>query len=196
AGAISSLQRQLEIQESQLRRIKSEKETLEKKLRERENQLQAMTTKFCSLRDERKHEELMAMLERDNCSLRELVTEQESKLAEQSELIAELQGTVSQLQAEVLSIRNHIQKQERAQEALQSQAEELRHKELQSRVVLECLTSRFERYRSKVIQATFGMAGSKMPQAELLDEEVLEALQKVINERVELHQLLKQKGIK
>ncbi|XP_025941444.1 coiled-coil domain-containing protein 27-like [Apteryx rowi] len=71
-GAISSLQRQLEIQESQLRRTKSEKETLQKELRERENQLQAMSTKFCNLREGRKHEEMMVTIEKENCSLRQV----------------------------------------------------------------------------------------------------------------------------
>ncbi|KFP58369.1 Coiled-coil domain-containing protein 27, partial [Cariama cristata] len=194
-GTISSLQRQLEIQESQLRRTKSEKEMLQKKLIERENQLQAMSTKFCSLR-EQKHEELMVTIEKENCSLRQVVTEQESKLAEQNKLISELQGTVSQLQAEVLTSRCHIHKQQRAQEAIQRQAETLQHRELQTRVALECITSRFERYRSKIIQATFSTAGSKTPQAEVTDEEVLEAMQKIINERIEFHQMLKQKGVK
>lgn len=36
---------------------------------------------------------------------------------------------------------------------------------------------KFERYRSKIIQATFSTAGSKPPQAEVTDEEVLEAMQ-------------------
>ncbi|KAM6045639.1 coiled-coil domain-containing protein 27 [Theristicus caerulescens] len=195
-GTISSLQRQLEIQESQLRGAKSEKEMLQKKLREREDQLQAMSAKFCSLREERKHEEMMATMEKENCSLRQVVTEQESKLAEQNQLISELQGTVSQLQAEVLTSRYHIHKQQQAREAIQSQAETLQHRELQTRVALECITSRFERYRSKIIQATFSTAGSKPPQAEVTDEEVLEAMQKIINERMEFHQMLKQKGIK
>ncbi|XP_054705617.1 coiled-coil domain-containing protein 27 isoform X3 [Grus americana] len=177
-GAISSLQRQLEIQESQLRRIKSEKEMLQKKLRERENQLQAMSTKFCSLREERKHEEMMVTIEKENCSLRQAVTEQECRLAEQNKLISELQGTVSKLQAEVLSSQHHIRKQQRAQAAIQSQAETLEHRELQTRVALECITSRFERYRSKIIQATFSTAGSKPPQAEVTDEELLEAMQR------------------
>ncbi|NXE22920.1 CCD27 protein, partial [Ardeotis kori] len=194
-GVISSLQRQLEIQESQLRRAKSEKEALQKKLREQEDQLQAMSTKLCSLR-EQKHEEMPPTVEEENCSLRQVVTEQESQLAEQNKLISELQQTVSQLQAELLSSRTLIRQQQRAQEAIQSQAETLQHRELQTRVALECLTSKFERYRSKIIQATFSTAGSKPPQAEVTDEEVLEAMQKIINERMEFYQILKQKGIK
>nr|XP_047923307.1 coiled-coil domain-containing protein 27 isoform X2 [Anser cygnoides] len=195
-GVVCSLQRQLEIQESQLRKTESEKERLEKELRERESQLQAMSAKFCSLREEQKHEEMMVTTEKENCSLRQVVTEQESKLAEQNKLISDLQGTVSQLEAEALTNRYQIHKQQRAQEEMQSQAETLQHTELQTRVALECLTSRFERFRSKIIQATFSTAGSKPPQAELTDEEVLEAMQKIINERIEFHQMLKQKGVR
>ncbi|KFP35446.1 Coiled-coil domain-containing protein 27, partial [Chlamydotis macqueenii] len=195
-GVISSLQRQLEIQESQLRRAKSEKEVLQKKLREQENQLQAMSTKLCSLREEQTHEEMPLTVEEENWSLRQVVTEQESQLAEQNKLISELQQTVSQLQAELVTSRILIRKQQQAQEAIQSQAEALQHRELQTRVALECITSKFERYRSKIIQATFSTPGSKPPQAEVTDEEVLEAMQKIINERMEFYQILKQKGVK
>lgn len=72
----------------------------------------------------------------------QLVTEQESQLAEQKQLLGELQGTVSQLQAEVLAGQRHLQRQQQAQEVLQSQAETLQHRELQARVALEQVTSR------------------------------------------------------
>uniref|UniRef100_A0A8D0FA31 Coiled-coil domain containing 27 n=1 Tax=Strix occidentalis caurina TaxID=311401 RepID=A0A8D0FA31_STROC len=194
-GVISSLQRQLEIQESQLRRAKSEKETLQKKLREQENQLQALV--WTSYReDAAKPARFLPHCNTLIYPSPQVVTEQESKLAEQNKLISELEGTVRQLQAEVLRGRYHIHEQQRAQEARQSQAEMLQHRELQARVALERISSRFERYRSKIIQATFSTAGSKAPQAELADEEVLEAMQKIINERLEFHQMLRQKGVK
>lgn len=44
-GAISSLQRQMEIQESELRKIRSEKELLQKQLRLREIKLQAVSNR-------------------------------------------------------------------------------------------------------------------------------------------------------
>uniref|UniRef100_A0A1L1RNL0 Coiled-coil domain containing 27 n=2 Tax=Gallus gallus TaxID=9031 RepID=A0A1L1RNL0_CHICK len=195
-GTMFSLQRQLEIQESQLRRTKSENERLQKEITGRENQLQAMSAKFGSLREERKHEEMMAAMEKENSSLRQVVREQKSKLDEQMELISDLQGTAWQLQAEALTNQFHMQKQQCAQEEMKSQAEVLQHTELQTRVALERITSKFERFRSKIIQATFSTAGIKAPQAELTDEEVLEAMQKIINERIEFYQMLKQKGIK
>lgn len=44
-GAITSLQRQVDVQESQLHMLNMENETLQKELRERKDQLQAMSNK-------------------------------------------------------------------------------------------------------------------------------------------------------
>ncbi|NXM75799.1 CCD27 protein, partial [Serilophus lunatus] len=195
-GAICSLQRQLEIQGSQLRRITSEKETLQRQLREREDQLQAMSDKFCSLTEEQRKEEMIAKMEEENHSLQQAVTEQESQLAEQNKLLSDLQETIFQLRVEVGSSRRHILEQEQAQKEMQSQAEALQHTELQTRVALECLSSKFERYRSRTIQAVFSGEGSQAPPAQLTDQELLEALQRIVNERNEFYRLLKQKGVK
>ncbi|NXF11661.1 CCD27 protein, partial [Smithornis capensis] len=202
-GAITSLQRQLEIKESQLRGIRSEKEMLqrqlrerEEQLREREEQLQAMSDKFYSLTEEQRQQETTAKMEEENHSLQQVVTEQESQLAEQNKLISELQETISQLRAELGMSRLHILEQKQAQKELQSQAEALQHTELQTRVALERISSKFERYRSRILQATFSGEGSQGPPAPLTDEELLEALQRVVNERTEFYQLLKHRGIK
>ncbi|NXQ19633.1 CCD27 protein, partial [Peucedramus taeniatus] len=195
-GAISSLQRQMEIQESKLRRIRSEKELLQQQLREREVQLQAVSDKFCSLTEEQRQEEVVAMMEEENHNLQQVVTEQEFQLSEQNKLISELQGTISQLQAEAVTTRLHLLEQKQAQKKIQSQLEALQHTELQTRVALDLISSKFERYRNKIIQATFSVEGIQDPQAELTDDEVLEAMQKIINERTEFQQMLKNKGSK
>ncbi|XP_030145136.4 coiled-coil domain-containing protein 27 [Taeniopygia guttata] len=195
-GAITSLQRQMEIQESEIRRIRSEKELLQKQLREREVQLQAVSDKFCSLTEEQRQEEAVMMMEEKNHNLQQVVTEQESQLAEQNKLISELQGTISRLQAEAVTARLHLLEQKQAQKEIQGQVEALQHTELQTRVALEIISSKFERFRNKIIQATFCVEGIQDPQAELTDDEVLEAMQKIINERTEYQQKLKNKGSK
>ncbi|NXY25887.1 CCD27 protein, partial [Atrichornis clamosus] len=195
-GAISSLQRQLEIRESDLRRVRSEKEMLQKQLRQRAEQLQAMSDKFCSLTEEQMQEETAVMMEEEKHNLRQTVTEQESQLAEQNKLISELQETIRQLRAEVVTTRLHLLEEKQARKEIQSQAEALEHTELQTRVALERTKSKFERYRSKIIQATFSMEGSQHPAAELTDDEVLEAMQRIIHERMEFQQMLRNKGSK
>ncbi|NXG06658.1 CCD27 protein, partial [Sakesphorus luctuosus] len=176
-GAISSLQRQLEIQDSELHRIRSEKEMLQKQLKEQKDQLQAMSDKFCSLTEEQRKEEIMVMMEEENHSLQQVVMEQESQLAKQNELISELEGTISRLRIEVVTSRHHLREQEQAQKEIQSKAEALQHTELQTRVALERVSSKFERCRNKIIQVAFNMEGSHDRSAELTDEQVLQGMQ-------------------
>ncbi|XP_036252305.1 coiled-coil domain-containing protein 27 [Molothrus ater] len=134
------------------------------------------------------------MMEEENQNLQEVVAEQEFQLAEQNKLISELQGTISQLQAEVGTTRLHLLEQKQAQKETQSQFEALQHTELQTRVALELISSKFERYRNKIIQATFSVEGIQDPQGELTDDELLEAMQKIFNERTEFQQMLKNKS--
>lgn len=195
-GAISSLQRQLSFEESQLRNAHSEQNLLRKELRERGNQLEAMSTKFSNLREERKHEEMMGAIERENHKLRQDVSDLEIKLSEKSQLIEDLQTQVNRLEAELVLNQHHIGKQLTQQSDLQRQLDTLQRAEQLTRVTLEVIGARFERFRSKIIQATYNSPGTKSPQAEIGDEEVLEALQKIITDRVDFHQLLRQKGVK
>lgn len=72
----------------------------------------------------------------------QVITEHESKLAAQNKLISELQETVSQLQTEARSNRYHIRTQQRQEEAARREVKTLQHKELQTRVALELITSK------------------------------------------------------
>ncbi|NWY97873.1 CCD27 protein, partial [Loxia curvirostra] len=193
-GAISSLQRQMEIQESELRKIRSEKELLQKQLRLREVKLQAVSNRLYRLTERQRQEEAVMMMEERNHTLQKIVTEQEVRLAEHDNIIRELKSTISQLQAEVVTTRRHFLEQKQAQRETQSKCEALQQTELQTRVALELISSKFERYRNKIIQATFSVEGSQDPQGELTDDEVLEAMQKIFNERTEFQQLLKNKS--
>nr|XP_060615146.1 coiled-coil domain-containing protein 27 [Anolis sagrei ordinatus] len=195
-GAISSLQRQLSFEGSQLRRAHAEQEMLQKELRERGVQLEAMSHKFCNLREERKHEEMMGSIERENNKLQRDIANLESNLADKSQLIDSLQSSVNQLQAELFLNHHHIGTQQTQQNELQRQLEVLQRVEQQTRVTLESISARFERFRSKIIQATYSTPGTKSPQAEITDDDVLEALQKIITDRLDFHQILRQKGIK
>ncbi|XP_029140498.1 coiled-coil domain-containing protein 27 [Protobothrops mucrosquamatus] len=195
-GAISSLQRQLSFEESQLRKAHVDQESLQKELRERGEQLEAMSNKFCNLREERKHKEMMGSIERDNCELRQEVTKLEAQLADRDQTIHSLQSNVQQLQSELLVNQQRSGKQLSSQNELQKQLEILQRAEQQTRVTLESVSARFERFRSKIIQAAYSTPGTKSPQAEITDEEVLEALQKIITDRLDFHQMLKQKGVK
>nr|XP_024653336.1 coiled-coil domain-containing protein 27 isoform X4 [Macaca nemestrina] len=210
-GVIASLQQQLDFQESQLRKINRENETLQKELQERKQQLQAMTDKFSNLREDKKHQEMMGLIEKDNQLLRQVtawvslhgqsghcscLSKLERKLTKRDRVISELDTKVSQLQEQVELDQNHLQRWKQLQEDLQSKKEMIQESEQQVRVALESSQSRLERLRNKIIQATFSITGTKSLVNEISDNDILEALQRIISERSDYYNQLKQKGVK
>uniref|UniRef100_A0A8C0CD92 Coiled-coil domain containing 27 n=1 Tax=Balaenoptera musculus TaxID=9771 RepID=A0A8C0CD92_BALMU len=195
-GAIMSLQRQVEIQESQLQSFNTENEVLQKELWDRKQQLQAMSDKFSNLREDKKREEMMGLIEKDNLFLRQQVSELEKELVKREQTISELEAKVSQLQAQVNQSQDRLQRRKQLQEEMQSKNEMIQQAEQQVRVALESTQSRLERLRNKIIQATFNTIGFKSLATEISDYDILEALQWIISERTDYYNQLKQKGVK
>ncbi|KAM5160832.1 coiled-coil domain-containing protein 27 [Callospermophilus lateralis] len=195
-GTITTLQRQVEFQESQLRKINADNELLRKELRERKQQLQAMSDKFSSLREEKKHQEMMGLIQKDNLVLRERVSELETELTKRDLAITELSTKVGELQTQTDLDQDHRQRWKQLHEDLQSRNEVVQQAEQATRVALECAQSRLERLRSRIIQATFNVSGIKSLATELSDNHILEALQRIISERSDYYNQLKQKGVR
>ncbi|XP_056651935.1 coiled-coil domain-containing protein 27 isoform X2 [Monodelphis domestica] len=196
SGTILSLQRQVDFQQSQLQKITLEKEVLQKELRERKAQLQAMSDKFGSLREERKHEEMMGNIEKDNLDLRQHVSELEFELKKKEDVISEYDAKISQLEGQINAMENQTEKEKQSRDNLQNRYEEMQLSEQHYRVALESCQARLERLRNKIMQAAFSTTGIKSPSLEITDNDILEALQKIINDRLEFYQQLKQKGVK
>uniref|UniRef100_A0A2K5CCW1 Coiled-coil domain containing 27 n=1 Tax=Aotus nancymaae TaxID=37293 RepID=A0A2K5CCW1_AOTNA len=193
-GVIASLQQRLDFQESQRRKINSENETLQKELGERRQQLQAMTDKFSNLREDKKHQEMTGLIEKDNQVLRQQVSKLERKLTKRDHVISELDSKVSQLQEQVEQDQNHPQRWKQLQEDLQSKKEMIH---TQSRVhPTPPPEGLLERLRNKIIQATFSISGTKSLANEISDNDFLEALQRIISERSDYYNQLEQKGVK
>ncbi|KAM9705899.1 LOW QUALITY PROTEIN: coiled-coil domain-containing protein 27 [Dama dama] len=195
-GAIKSLQRQVEFQESQLLKINTENEMLQKELRERKKQLQAMSDKFSNLREDKKYQEMMGLIENNNLLLRQQVSELESELAKREKTILELEAKVNQLQDQVNQSQNHLQRWKQLQEEMQNKNEMIQHAEQQAREALEYAQARLERLRNKIIQATFNTIGIKNLATEISDNDILEGLQRIISDRIDYYNQLKQKGVK
>ncbi|XP_037666433.1 coiled-coil domain-containing protein 27 [Choloepus didactylus] len=195
-GTIMSLQRQVDFQESQMRKLSTENQLVQQELRERKHQLQAMTDKFSNLREVKKHAEMMGLVEKDNLLLREQVLDLERELRKREHVLSEYDTKVGQLQAQVDLDQSHLQRQKQLQDALQSRNEMIQQAEQQARVALESAQSRLERLRNKIIQATFSTVGIRSLSTEISDNDILECLQRVIAERTEYYNQLKQKGVK
>ncbi|KAK2490624.1 hypothetical protein MC885_009170 [Smutsia gigantea] len=194
-GAMKSLQREVDFQESQLQKVNVEKEMLQKELRERKQQLQAMSEKFSNIREDKKHGQLMGTIEKDNLLLRQRVSELKRELTKQECTILEFNAKVSQLQAQVNQSQNHLQRQKQLQEEMQNKNEMIQQVEQRARVALESTWSRLERLRNKIMQATFSTTGVKSLPTKISDNDILEALQRIISERADYYSQLTQRGV-
>uniref|UniRef100_A0A8C4N100 Coiled-coil domain containing 27 n=1 Tax=Equus asinus TaxID=9793 RepID=A0A8C4N100_EQUAS len=194
-GVITSLQRQVDFQESQLQKINTENEMLEKELRERNPPLLS-AFQFSNLREDKKHTEMMGLIEKDNHLLRQKVLELESELTKREQTISECDAKVSQLQAQVDLNQKHLQRWKQLQEEMQNKNEMVQQAEQRALMALEIAHSRLERLRNKIIQATFSTSGIKSLATEISDNDILEVLQKIISERTDYYNQLKMKGVK
>ncbi|XP_031235518.1 coiled-coil domain-containing protein 27 isoform X2 [Mastomys coucha] len=195
-GAITSLQRQTDFQESQLRKVTTENELLEKELRERKRQIQDMTDKFSSLREEKKHQEVMGLIEKENLILRQKVADLKTELANSEQTIEELNTQTKELQDQVNTDKDHLRRWKGLHDDLQMRNEMIQQAEQQTRVVLETTQARLEKLRNKIIQAVYSVSGTKNLSMELSDTYILESLQRIISERSDFYSQLKQKGVK
>ncbi|XP_066228717.1 coiled-coil domain-containing protein 27 [Saccopteryx leptura] len=195
-GACISLQRQVDYQESQLQKMNVENELLQKELREREHQIQAMTDKFSSLRDEKKQEELTGLVEKDNLLLRQKVCDLEHELTDREDTISKTNTQVRELQTQVDLSQAHLQRQRRLQEETETRMETVQEAEQQARVALESTQARLEKLRNKIMQAAYSVSGIKSLTTEISDQDILESLQRIITERTDYYNQLRQKGVK
>ncbi|XP_054937907.1 coiled-coil domain-containing protein 27 [Physeter macrocephalus] len=195
-GAVMSLQRQVGLQESRLHSFNTENQLLQKELWHRKQQLHAMSDKFSNLREDEKHEETMGLIEKDNLLLRPQVSELEKEVVRRGQTISELEAKVSQLQAQVNQSQGHLQRRKQLQEEMRSKNAMIQQAEQQARVALESAQSRLERLRNKIIQAACNTMGFESLATEISDNDILEALQRIISERTDYYNQLKQKGVK
>ncbi|XP_021016249.1 coiled-coil domain-containing protein 27 [Mus caroli] len=195
-GTITSLQRQTDFQESQLRKVTTENELLEKELRERKQQLQDMTDKFSNLREEKKHQEIMGLIEKENLVLRQQVADLKMDLVSSEQTIKELNTQTKELEDQVNTNKDHLRRWKDLHDDLQTRNEIIQQTEQQTHVVLEATQARYEKLRNKIIQAVFSVSGNKNLSMELSDSYILESLQRIISERSDFYSQLKQKGVK
>ncbi|XP_032743301.1 coiled-coil domain-containing protein 27 [Rattus rattus] len=195
-GAITSLQRHIVFQESQLRKVTTENELLVKELRERKQQIQDMTDKFSNLREEKKHQEIMGLIEKENLTLRQKVADLKTDLENSEHTIEELNARTKELENLVNTDKDHLRRWKELNDDLQMRNEMIQQAEQQTHVVLEATQARLEKLRNKIIQAVFSVSGTKSLSTEISDNYILESLQRIISERSDFYNQLKQKGVK
>ncbi|XP_066547453.1 coiled-coil domain-containing protein 27 isoform X2 [Amia ocellicauda] len=194
SGTVCILRRCLSVKEAELVKAGNRQERLRKELTDRALQLQAMSKKFSCLREGKINEELMADLENENFTQRKLTARLQQEIELKNKAVAEFKAEVHGLKQELAAQRAGMTELETDFRENQAKMASLQKIHNQTKVYLEQLQARFERFRGKIIQAAYCAPGAKFPLNEISDVEILRTMQKIIDDRSQFHQLLTQKG--
>ncbi|XP_066296104.1 uncharacterized protein [Branchiostoma lanceolatum] len=196
AGTVMSLRREVTRKDEHIAKLKKEMDKVKKELREREAEVELMSTKFSRLREDKKKSSAddSFSLEKEIINLKNTLKTVEEKAAEQEKQLKKYRVDMVRLRMQRAADKEvHTRLQSELNEnkslALSSQ-----HTEQQLRVELEATSSRMERLRSKIIQAVYGApakANKKKPSSLLSDNDVLTNLQRLMDERVACQDVLK-----
>ncbi|XP_078415380.1 forkhead-associated domain-containing protein 1 [Cetorhinus maximus] len=189
-GLVTSLQCEITDKDQKLLRVNSEGEKLRKEIQDKDGQLAAMSAKFSRMRETRDHQEELVSKEKELVTHRHNVKQLESRMKE-------LESEVKQLRCQQDDMKSSVSKEKRAQEQLQDELErtrlllqEMGRRERLVRVDLEQAQAKLERFRSRIMQTTYSAPGVQSPKEALSDEQVIEQMKQIIDERAELKEKL------
>ncbi|CAL1541605.1 unnamed protein product [Lymnaea stagnalis] len=197
SGLVTQMQRDMSNKDGTISRLTREIEVLKKDVREKDVQLTANSAKVNSVRmltfglclirmDSPKAVEETNAREKELISLRQKFKTAESKIQEQADLITALREELDKSKTLILSEKDAQRTIQSELDTARNQVHDVQRTERTVRVDLEQSQKRFERFRSRVFQVTFSTPGVKAPEKELSDDEVIESLKKLIEERAKL----------
>ncbi|KAK3583389.1 hypothetical protein CHS0354_040353 [Potamilus streckersoni] len=176
----------LKEQDSSISKLTREIEALKKEIRERDAQIASLSSKLSKGKDVSKPIDDKDAREKELISLRQKFKSAENKLQEQSELINNLREELDKMKASVFEQKDVQRKLQLEIEKAKSEATDFQRAERVVRVDLEQATKKLERFRNRVLQVTFSTPGIKAPDTEISDDELLETMKKIMDERTEL----------
>ncbi|XP_052820992.1 forkhead-associated domain-containing protein 1-like isoform X2 [Mya arenaria] len=190
SGLVTQMQRDMGSKDSSISKLTREIEALKKELREKDSQLKVMTSSVNKLK-EPKTEERDAR-ERELISLRQKFKVTENKVSDQQTLIDNLRVELEKTKASLFQEKDVQRKLQSSLDEAKSQAQDLERAERLVRVDLEQVSKKNERFRNRVVQTTFSTPGIKAPDTEISDDDLLETLKKIIDERTNSFRTIKE----
>ncbi|XP_032903713.1 forkhead-associated domain-containing protein 1-like [Amblyraja radiata] len=184
-GLVTSLQREVTSKEHQLLQANSEGEKLRRVIQEKHVQLAAMSAKFSRLRESSIHHEEMVDKEKELVAQRNNVKHLESRLAELETENAELHGQQERGGNSAAEDKRAQEQLEEELEKTRQQLQEMGRRERMVRVDLQQTQARLERFRSRILQVTFSAPGVHAPDQAVSDNQVMEQMQLIIEERAD-----------
>ncbi|XP_022090335.1 forkhead-associated domain-containing protein 1-like isoform X2 [Acanthaster planci] len=186
-GLVTTLQRDMANRDNTICRMRGELEIVKRELREKEVSLSAMTAKFSRFRENKKHEEEMAVRNKELMSLKHKLRSSETR-------VGELTHEVESYKQDIEKLKKHIEEEKEMEEKYKSERDhakvqfaEMQRLEKTAKADVEQSQKRLERFRTRIMQTTFSAPGFKMPDpdTEISDDTIVETMKKLIEDRTD-----------
>ncbi|XP_067659401.1 forkhead-associated domain-containing protein 1-like [Haliotis asinina] len=196
SGLVTQMQRDMSNKDSSISKLTREIEMLKKELRDRDVQVTTLNNKISKLKDtstpvSRPGEDRPDVREKELVCLRQKFKASENKVSEQLNLIGSLREELDKTKQMLFESKDVHRKLQGEVDAAKSQFLDMQRTERVVRVDMEQSSKRLERFRNRVIQVTFSTPGIKAPEAEITDDELIETMKKLIDERTSLTNKIK-----
>ncbi|XP_021372851.1 forkhead-associated domain-containing protein 1-like isoform X2 [Mizuhopecten yessoensis] len=191
SGLVTQMQRDLSSKDSTISKLTREIEMLKKELREKEGYVSTMTAKVNKLKDTGKSTEERDAREKELISLRQKFKSTENKIQEQHDLISKLKEELEKTKLTVFEEKQIQKKTQIQMDQAKAELVDVQRTERVVRVDLEQASKRLERFRNRIIQVTYSTPGIKAPETEIGDDELIETLKKIVDERTSFFQKVK-----
>lgn len=187
-GLVQALQRDVVISENKAMKLRTQIEKSETKMREAIAESKAMSKKFSDLRESRKHNDIIATNEHELNLTKEALRESQNRIEKMKAKMDKLSKELRDYHRKVRKGNELDRKQSEEIKNLCRDLEDIRRREQLSRVSAEQSSSRFERLRSRIIQAVYTTPGAAVPESCISDSVLYNAVIKIIEDRGAFHQ--------
>ncbi|KAK7094158.1 forkhead-associated domain-containing protein 1-like isoform X2 [Littorina saxatilis] len=189
SGLVTQMQRDMSNKDSTISKLTREIEVLKKDMRERDKLLANANIKVNKIREASstsKVAEERDAREKELISLRQRFKGAESKISEQFNVLTSLRDEVETMKNSLLEEKDARRKLQAEADSSRSQFLDIQRAERVVRVDLEQAQRSLERFRNRIVQTVFATPGVKAPEKEINDDELVEELKKLLEERTEL----------
>ncbi|CAK8695409.1 unnamed protein product [Clavelina lepadiformis] len=193
-GLVQTLQRNVNQRENKLNKMTIALEKSKQKVAEADAQARSMSNKFANLKEEKKHEEMVAVMEQDLIKTHEELATAQKRLSRQQEKLDKQSKELRRANRQNKQYFDSGRLSQAQADELSTEVTELRQKEQSTRVANEHTQARLERLRSRIVQAVYTAPGAVKPESQLNDGEILHSIQKIIDDRSDFHQQLSDLG--
>ncbi|XP_074654720.1 uncharacterized protein LOC141908523 isoform X2 [Tubulanus polymorphus] len=187
SGLVTQMQRDMSSKDSTISRLTREIENLKRDGREKDVQLSALTAKFARLKENKLALDEMEAKDKELTNLRQKFKAAENSVQEQKELVSSLKEELEKIKENTSKDTTNLKKMTAELDQVKAQLLDTQRSERQVRIDNEQTSKQSERFRNRVIQVAFSTPGVKYPEDEIKDDELLETLKKMIDERTEMH---------